>query len=159
MTLGSTCSWCVVSVYTWLALWLSLVSTCSWCVVSALAPLSCGSRRIIQVDAAHWWWLRRDPPRPTWLWSALGVQYTIKALYKCIIHSFIILQKMYIISLTIYLSIYIYVYKIKILYIYIYIYIINAILFNLLFIRESWKNASWFLQKYGIKQQNCFQHW
>ncbi len=31
-----------------------------------LAPLSCGSRRIIQVDAAHWWWLRRDPP-PTWL--------------------------------------------------------------------------------------------
>ncbi len=28
--------------------------------VSTLAPLSCGSRRIIQVDAAHWWWLRRD---------------------------------------------------------------------------------------------------
>ncbi len=22
----------------------------------------CGSHRIIQVDAAHWWWLRRDPP-------------------------------------------------------------------------------------------------
>ncbi len=43
-------------------LYLSLLSTCSWCVVSALAPLSCGSRRIIQVDAAHWWWLRRDPP-------------------------------------------------------------------------------------------------
>ncbi len=43
----------------------SLLSTCSWCVVSALAPLSCGSRRIIQVDAAHWWWLRRDPPHMT----------------------------------------------------------------------------------------------
>ncbi len=43
------------------------LSTCSWCVVSALAPLSCGSRHIIQVDAAHWWLLRREPP--TWLWS------------------------------------------------------------------------------------------
>ncbi len=38
----------------------SLLSTCSWCVVSALAPLSCGSRRIIQVDAAHWWFVRRE---------------------------------------------------------------------------------------------------
>ncbi len=42
-------------------LYLSLLSTCSWCVVSTLAPLSCGCCRIIQVDAAHWWWLRRDP--------------------------------------------------------------------------------------------------
>ncbi len=25
---------------------------------SSKVPLSCGSRRIIQVDAAHWWWLR-----------------------------------------------------------------------------------------------------
>ncbi len=39
--------------HTWLAQWLFLLSTCSWCVVSALAPLSCGSRRIIQVDAAR----------------------------------------------------------------------------------------------------------
>ncbi len=45
-----------------LALCLSLLFTCSWCVVSALAPLSCGSCCIIQVDAAHWWWLRRDHP-------------------------------------------------------------------------------------------------
>ncbi len=62
LSLLSTCSWCVVRAYTWLSLCLSLLSTCSWCVVSALAPLSCGSRRIIQVDAAHWWWLRRPPP-------------------------------------------------------------------------------------------------
>ncbi len=28
---------------------------------------TCGSRRIIQVDAAHWWRIRRDPPHPpTW---------------------------------------------------------------------------------------------
>ncbi len=57
------------SPHTWLALWLAHFSTCSWYVVSALAPLSCVSRRIIQVDAAHWWWLRRDTPHPppTWL--------------------------------------------------------------------------------------------
>ncbi len=54
--------WLYLIQSTWLALWLSLLSTCSWCVVSVLAPLSCGSRSIIQVDAAHWWWLRRDPP-------------------------------------------------------------------------------------------------
>ncbi len=66
---------------------LSLLSTCSWCVVSALAPLSCGSRRVIQVDAAHWWWLRRDPPHDCKaLWVYNNAQ---KALYKCIIHSFI----------------------------------------------------------------------
>ncbi len=62
-SLLSTCSWCVVSAHTWLALWLSLLSTCSWCVVSALAWVSCGCCRIIQVDAAHWWWLRHPP---TW---------------------------------------------------------------------------------------------
>ncbi len=69
---------------------LSLLSTCSWCVVSALAPLSCGSHRIIQVDAAHWWWLRRDPPPPPHDCKVLWVyNNTQKALYKCIIHSFI----------------------------------------------------------------------
>ncbi len=47
--------------------------------------LSCGSRRIIQVDAAHWWWLRRDPPPPHMIWTTIRN----KALYKCIIHSFI----------------------------------------------------------------------
>ncbi|XP_067287130.1 FAST kinase domain-containing protein 3, mitochondrial isoform X2 [Pseudorasbora parva] len=31
----------------------------SWCLVSVLAQYGC--RRIIQVDAAHWWWLRRFP--------------------------------------------------------------------------------------------------
>ncbi len=36
----STCSWCVVRAYTWLALWLSLLSTCSWCVVRAYTWLS-----------------------------------------------------------------------------------------------------------------------
>ncbi len=60
-----------LSEITWLALWL-LLSTCSWCVASALAPFSCGCRRIIQADAAHWWWLRRTPPHThththTWL--------------------------------------------------------------------------------------------
>ncbi len=74
--------------WTELVLSLSLLSTCSWCVVSALAPLSCGSRRIIQVDAAHWWWLRRDPPphdcKVLWVYS--NTEY--KALYKCIIHKF-----------------------------------------------------------------------
>ncbi len=72
LSLLSTCSWCVVSASTWLALWLSLLSTCSWCVVSALAPLYRGSRRIIQVDTAHWWWLRRDPPhdcKALWVYS------------------------------------------------------------------------------------------
>ncbi len=61
----------------------------SWCVVSALVPWSCGSPRIIQVDAAHWWWLRRDHP-PTHpphdckaLWGCTAIHN--KALYKCII--------------------------------------------------------------------------
>ncbi len=68
LSLLSTCNWCVVRAYTWLALCPSLLSTCSRCVASTLVLLSCGSRRIIQVDAAHWWWLRRDPPPPpTWL--------------------------------------------------------------------------------------------
>ncbi len=69
-------------------------STCSWCVVSALATLSCGSRRIIQVDAAHWWWLRRDsPPPPHMIVKHFGcTAIHNKALYKCIIHSFIHIQ-------------------------------------------------------------------
>ncbi len=71
----------------WLSL--SLLSICSWCVVSALAPLSCGSRRIIQVDAAHWWWLRRDPPPPHDCKALWVYNNTQKVLYKCIIHSFI----------------------------------------------------------------------
>ncbi len=32
----------------------------SWRVVGVLAYYGC--RRIIQVDAAHWWWMRRYPP-------------------------------------------------------------------------------------------------
>ncbi len=89
LSLLSTFSWSVVSIYTWLSLCLSLLSTCSWCVVSALAPLSCGSRRIIQVDAAHWWWLRRPPPPHTHMIVKYFACTTIhnKALYRCIIHS------------------------------------------------------------------------
>ncbi len=72
-------------------------STCSWCVVSALATLSCGSRRIIQVDAAHWWWLRRDsPPPPHMIVKHFGcTAIHNKALYKCIIHSFIFRMQRY----------------------------------------------------------------
>ncbi len=69
--------------------WLYDSLSCSWCLVSALAPLSCGSRRIIQVDAADWWWLRRDPPPPHMIVKCFGCT-TIhnKALYK-LINSFI----------------------------------------------------------------------
>ncbi len=87
LSLFSTCSWCVVRAYTWLALWLSLLSTCGWCVVSALAPLSCGSHRTIQVDATHWWWFEERPPHTIvkhFGWTPMHN----KALYKCIIHSF-----------------------------------------------------------------------
>ncbi len=31
-----------------------------WCVVGVLVHYGC--RHIIQVDAAHWWWMRRYPP-------------------------------------------------------------------------------------------------
>ncbi len=62
------------------------LSTCSRCVVSALAPMSCDSRRIIQVDAAHWWWLRRDPHMIVTRFGCTAIHN--KALYKCIIHSF-----------------------------------------------------------------------
>ncbi len=55
-------------------------------MVSALAPLSCGCRRIIQVDAAHWWWLRRDPHMIVKRFRCIAIH---KALYKCFIHSFI----------------------------------------------------------------------
>ncbi len=59
----------------WLASSLCLLSTCSWCVVGVLAQYGC--RRIIQVDAAHWWWLRRPPLLCKALWVPR------KALYKC----------------------------------------------------------------------------
>ncbi len=45
-------------------------------------------RRIIQVDAAHWWWLRRDPPMIVKRFPCTAIHN--KALYKCIIHSFIL---------------------------------------------------------------------
>jgi len=48
--------------YTELAISLFLLSTYSWCVVSALAPLYSGYRRIIQVDAEHWWWIEERHP-------------------------------------------------------------------------------------------------
>ncbi len=47
----------------------------SWCVVGVLAHYGC--RHIIQVDAAHWWWLRRFPLPCKALWVPR------KALYKC----------------------------------------------------------------------------
>ncbi len=87
-TLPYTQRHCHVDSSTWLALWLSLLSTCSWCVVSALAPLSCGSRRIIQVDAAHWWGLRRDPPHMIVKHIGCTAIHN-QVLYKCILHSFI----------------------------------------------------------------------
>jgi len=34
------------------------LSRCLWCVVGVLPQYGC--RYIIQVDAAHWWWLRRS---------------------------------------------------------------------------------------------------
>jgi len=46
-----------------------------WCVVGVLAQYGC--RHIIQVDAAHWWWLRRSPPLCEALWVSR------KVLYKC----------------------------------------------------------------------------
>ncbi len=54
LSLLSTCSWCVVSAYTWLALWLSLLSTCSWCVVSTYTWLSLCSLSSPPV-AGVWW--------------------------------------------------------------------------------------------------------
>ncbi len=32
----------------------------NWCVAGVLVQCVC--RRIIQLDAAHWWWMRRYPP-------------------------------------------------------------------------------------------------
>ncbi len=52
-------------------------SPISWCVVGVLAHYGC--RRIIQVDAAHWWWMRREIP--PLLCKALRVPR--KAPYKC----------------------------------------------------------------------------
>ncbi len=52
-------------------------------------PKAFDAARVPQVDAAHWWWLRRDPPHD--YKSALGVQqYTIKRYINALfIHSFI----------------------------------------------------------------------
>ncbi len=63
--------------------YLSFIGICElqrFLQTSVVWNLALFSLTIIQVDAAHWWWLRRDipPPLPR-LWSALGVQqYTIK---------------------------------------------------------------------------------
>ncbi len=35
----------------------------------------------------------------------------------------------------------------------------NAVLVNILFLRESWKNYHGFHKKKNIKQHNSFQHW
>ncbi len=53
----------------------SLEEQSIWCVVSVLAHYGC--RRIIQVDAAHWWWMRRSPSQCKALWGSR------KELYKC----------------------------------------------------------------------------
>ncbi len=72
--------------------YLSFIGICElqrFSQTSVVWNLALFSLMIIQVDAAHWWWLRRDPP--TWLWSALGVQqYTIKRYINAsFTHSFI----------------------------------------------------------------------
>ncbi len=59
----------------WLASSLCLLSTSKLVVVGVLAHYGC--RHIIQVDAAHWWWMRRYPPSHC---KALWVSR--KALYK-----------------------------------------------------------------------------
>ncbi len=51
----STCSWCVVSAYTWLALWRSLLSTCSWCVVSAIHLIGSMALSPPPPVAGVWW--------------------------------------------------------------------------------------------------------
>ncbi len=60
LSLLSTCSWCVVSAYTWLALSLSLLSTCSWCVSAytwlALTVLVCGLYDSSPPPVAGVWW-------------------------------------------------------------------------------------------------------
>ncbi len=40
----------------------------------------CGCRRIIQVDAAHWWWMRRFPLLCIALWVPRKVLYICKEL-------------------------------------------------------------------------------
>ncbi len=68
----------------------SLISTCSWFVVSALAPLSCGSHCIIQVDAGGWGETPPPPPPSPHVCKALwDTAIHNKALYKCIIQSFV----------------------------------------------------------------------
>ncbi len=55
------------------------IKECSWNVLNQwkVSMYNDFWKIIIQLDAAHWWWLRRDPPMI--VKSALGVQqYTIK---------------------------------------------------------------------------------
>ncbi len=80
----------------------------SWCVVGVLAHYGC--RRIIQVDAAHWWQTRRFPPL---LCKALWVPR--KALYKCnkwllLLLLLIFWKNAHNVPWTISLSLYIYIY-------------------------------------------------
>ncbi len=49
----STCSWCVVRAYTWLALCLSLLSTCSWCA-----------------HTLHWLYVSLSSPHVAGVWGA-----------------------------------------------------------------------------------------
>ncbi len=83
---GPCQSWPPNNPHTLDCLYYSLSSTCSWRVVSALAPLSCGCRRIIQVLHTDGGW----GETPHIIVKRFGCT-TIhnKALYKCIIHSFI----------------------------------------------------------------------
>ncbi len=58
----------------------------SWCVVGVLAHYGC--RRIIQVDAAHWWWMKRFPLVCKALWVPRKMQYKChKFLWILIIRS------------------------------------------------------------------------
>ncbi len=83
LSLFSTCSWCVVSAYTWLSLWLSLLSTCSWCVVSAYTWLSLWLSLFSTcswcVVSAYTWlslWLSLSPPVAGVWWA-----HTLDCLY------------------------------------------------------------------------------
>ncbi len=65
-SLLSTCSWCVASASTWLALWLSLLSTCSWCVASASTWLALWLS-LLSTVAGVWWAHPLD-----WLYDSLS---------------------------------------------------------------------------------------
>ncbi len=51
----STRSWCVVSAYTWLSLWLSLLSSRSWCVVSRIHLIVSMTLSPSPPVAGVWW--------------------------------------------------------------------------------------------------------